>query len=308
MGADEHRPRVYRNAPPLRSQPHRRAAHRRRADGPLQLAAGRGATAARSCCASRTPTASAPRPRTSSRSSTRCAGSSSTSTRARSPRPRAPTATRRRSQQLLDERPRLPLHRDGRGRQGLQGADTAPTAASAASDEGEGAVRLRVPDEGETVVHDVIRGDTRFAHVHLDDPVIARADGSVALQLRGRHRRPRRRHHPRRSAARTTSPTRPSSCSCSRRSARQAPRLRAPAAAARPRRQEALQAPRRGVGAGAARRRLPARGGAQLPRAARLGRRRRRDDHRHRRARRGASTSSASRATRRASTSRSCAG
>ena len=27
-------------------------------------------------------------------------------------------------------------------------------------DEGEGAVRLRVPDEGATVVHDVIRGDT----------------------------------------------------------------------------------------------------------------------------------------------------
>src|SRR4051794_2315242 len=46
------------------------------------------------------------------------------------------------------------------------------------SDEGEGAVRLRVPDEGETVVHDVIRGDTTFRHVHLDDPVIARADGS----------------------------------------------------------------------------------------------------------------------------------
>ena len=42
-----------------------------------------------------------------------------------------------------------------------------------------GAVRLRVPDEGETVVHDVIRGDTTFAHRHLDDPVIARADGSV---------------------------------------------------------------------------------------------------------------------------------
>jgi glutamyl-tRNA synthetase len=42
-----------------------------------------------------------------------------------------------------------------------------------------GAVRLRVPDDGETVVHDVIRGDTTFKHVHLDDPVIARADGSV---------------------------------------------------------------------------------------------------------------------------------
>jgi glutamyl-tRNA synthetase len=43
----------------------------------------------------------------------------------------------------------------------------------------EGAVRLRVPDEGETVVHDLIRGDTTFRHVHLDDPVIARADGTV---------------------------------------------------------------------------------------------------------------------------------
>ncbi len=46
-------------------------------------------------------------------------------------------------------------------------------------DEGEGAVRLRVPEDGATVVHDVIRGETRFEHVHLDDPVIARADGSV---------------------------------------------------------------------------------------------------------------------------------
>jgi glutamyl-tRNA synthetase len=45
--------------------------------------------------------------------------------------------------------------------------------------EQEGAVRLRVPSGGATVVHDVIRGDTSFEHVHLDDPVIARADGSV---------------------------------------------------------------------------------------------------------------------------------
>jgi glutamyl-tRNA synthetase len=44
--------------------------------------------------------------------------------------------------------------------------------------EASGAVRLRVPPEGATVVHDLIRGDTRFEHVHLDDPVIARADGS----------------------------------------------------------------------------------------------------------------------------------
>ena len=40
-----------------------------------------------------------------------------------------------------------------------------------------------------------------------------------------------------------------------------------------PGRPQALQAPRRRVGAGAARGRLPAGGGAQLPRAARLGRR-----------------------------------
>jgi glutamyl-tRNA synthetase len=45
--------------------------------------------------------------------------------------------------------------------------------------EAEGAVRLRVPGEGATVVDDVIRGPTSFEHVHMDDPVIARADGSV---------------------------------------------------------------------------------------------------------------------------------
>jgi glutamyl-tRNA synthetase len=44
--------------------------------------------------------------------------------------------------------------------------------------ETHGAVRLRVPDSGESVVEDVIRGQTRFPNVSLDDPVIARADGS----------------------------------------------------------------------------------------------------------------------------------
>jgi glutamyl-tRNA synthetase len=43
----------------------------------------------------------------------------------------------------------------------------------------QGAVRLRVPDTGETVVDDVIRGVTRFPNASLDDPVIARADGSA---------------------------------------------------------------------------------------------------------------------------------
>jgi len=45
--------------------------------------------------------------------------------------------------------------------------------------EAEGAVRLHVPDDGATVVHDLVRGDTTFQHVHLDDPVIARADGTA---------------------------------------------------------------------------------------------------------------------------------
>jgi glutamyl-tRNA synthetase len=47
------------------------------------------------------------------------------------------------------------------------------------ADEGAGAYRLRVPDTGETVVHDLIRGDAAFKHDHLDDPVIAREDGRV---------------------------------------------------------------------------------------------------------------------------------
>jgi glutamyl-tRNA synthetase len=44
--------------------------------------------------------------------------------------------------------------------------------------ETEGAIRLRVPDAGQTLVDDVIRGQTRFPNMNMDDPVIARADGS----------------------------------------------------------------------------------------------------------------------------------
>jgi glutamyl-tRNA synthetase len=45
--------------------------------------------------------------------------------------------------------------------------------------EKSGAVRLRVPDSGETIVEDVIRGEARFPNANMDDPVIARADGSA---------------------------------------------------------------------------------------------------------------------------------
>ena len=44
--------------------------------------------------------------------------------------------------------------------------------------ESSGAVRLHVPEGVETIVDDVIRGETRFPNANLDDPVIARADGS----------------------------------------------------------------------------------------------------------------------------------
>ncbi|TMK57040.1 MAG: glutamate--tRNA ligase [Actinobacteria bacterium] len=47
------------------------------------------------------------------------------------------------------------------------------------TDDGTAAIRLRVPDEGETVVHDLIRGPVAFPNGSYDDFVIARADGSV---------------------------------------------------------------------------------------------------------------------------------
>jgi glutamyl-tRNA synthetase len=47
------------------------------------------------------------------------------------------------------------------------------------SDEPGAAVRLRVPDSGETVVDDAIRGPVRFPNGSYDDFVIARGDGSV---------------------------------------------------------------------------------------------------------------------------------
>ena len=50
-------------------------------------------------------------------------------------------------------------------------------------DEGTGAVRLRIPDEGETVVRDVIRGESPFENRLLDDLVIARADGTPVYHL-----------------------------------------------------------------------------------------------------------------------------
>src|SRR5579875_2175930 len=45
--------------------------------------------------------------------------------------------------------------------------------------ESGGAVRLHVPDEGYTSFEDLVRGEVSFPNASMDDPVIARADGSV---------------------------------------------------------------------------------------------------------------------------------
>jgi glutamyl-tRNA synthetase len=45
--------------------------------------------------------------------------------------------------------------------------------------EPNGAVRLHVPDEGYTSFEDLVRGEVSFPNASMDDPVIARADGSV---------------------------------------------------------------------------------------------------------------------------------
>ncbi|HYP47979.1 MAG TPA: glutamate--tRNA ligase [Thermoleophilaceae bacterium] len=49
--------------------------------------------------------------------------------------------------------------------------------------EDEGAIRFRVPDEGEITVRDVIRGDIRFPLAALKDFVIRRSDGSPLYNL-----------------------------------------------------------------------------------------------------------------------------
>ncbi len=44
-------------------------------------------------------------------------------------------------------------------------------------------IRFAAPREGETVVHDLIRGDITFQHAQLDDLIIARSDGTPTYNL-----------------------------------------------------------------------------------------------------------------------------
>jgi glutamyl-tRNA synthetase len=62
--------------------------------------------------------------------------------------------------------------REAHGNRGFRGTD-----------EGTGAVRLRIPDDGVTVVRDVIRGESEFQNVLQDDLVIARADGTPVYHM-----------------------------------------------------------------------------------------------------------------------------
>ena len=149
--------------------------------------------------------------------------------------------------------------------------------------EDEGAVRFRVPDEGEISFHDVVLGDVTTPYSAIQDFVIRRSDGSplynlaVAVDDRdmGITHVVRGQDH--------VSNT-PRQVMLLRGARRGAAGVRAHPAAARPGREEAVEAPRRGVGPGGARRRLSPGGGPQLHRPARLGLRREHRVHDHRRA------------------------
>ena len=256
---------------PLRPLAHGRPPHRRRAHRALQLAARRGqggelvlriedTDRERSTRGERPPDlrgarVARDRPRR----------------RARLPVRSAPSATAR-SSSSCSTRARLPLdRRPGRGPR-LQGGQRQPRLPRRGRGGGRGPpARARRGCDHRASTSSAAR--RAFENALQDDLVIARADGSPVYHLAVVVDDARRRHHPRRPRRRPLlqhAQARADPAGDGRADAR----LRPPAAAARAGRQEALQAPRRGLRAGPARQRLPARGGAQLPRAARLGLRR----------------------------------
>jgi len=67
-----------------------------------------------------------------------------------------------------------PIRYDGRWRN--RDASEAPAGAPSV-------VRLKARDEGETIVHDLVLGDVRFANDQLDDMVLLRSDGTPTYML-----------------------------------------------------------------------------------------------------------------------------
>ena len=110
----------------------------------------------------------------------RCAGSSSTGTGSRSRRSRAPSQHEAALARLLESGA---AYRDTATAKEVEawkaehGADRGYRG-EPVEDPGA-AIRLRVPDEGATVVEDLIRGPVSFPNRSYDDFVIARGDGSV---------------------------------------------------------------------------------------------------------------------------------
>ena len=175
------------------------------------------------------------------------------------------------------------------------------------SDDPTAAVRLHVPDEGDTVVHDLIRGEVRFPNAAADDFVIARGDGSVLYNfavavddaemgitdvIRGDDHLSNTPKQLLVMEALGVEPPRYAHL----------PLLHGPDGKKLSKRHGAASVQELREG------RLPARGRPQLPGAAGLGDRRRHHDHEHRRAGRALRRRRTWGGRRRSSTSRSCAG
>jgi glutamyl-tRNA synthetase len=77
-----------------------------------------------------------------------------------------------------DEGPQSQAEREARHREEIQ-----RLVETGHAYEEDGAVRFRVPDEGEAVVDDAIRGEVRFPLASIQDFVIARSDGSPLYNL-----------------------------------------------------------------------------------------------------------------------------
>ncbi len=120
------------------------------------------------------------------------------------------------------------------------------------------AIRLAIPDEGEIVIDDLVRGEIRFENALLGDNVIVRSDGVPDLQPRESARRRGNGHHAR-DPRRRPAAFDPAPGARVPRDRGRGPALRAPLADPRPEPPAALEAPRRRLGRAAARGRLPAR-------------------------------------------------
>ena len=77
----------------------------------------------------------------------------------------------------------LPLKYDGRCRnkERVQGVEDSRVQGSGSK--GQGAVRFKMPQEGRTVVNDLIKGEVVFENTQLDDLIILRSDGTPTYNL-----------------------------------------------------------------------------------------------------------------------------